>query len=179
MISIQIKDIGQFMTILLSESSDAFDDFLVGKVTIVTGVTYMIDGHLNREFYTKEEIGLLRETAEKEGQIFSEDMIRWTELKPRCYSVIKGKKAPLSFRFELYLPPEGINRFLTKAGITDLTANDLAGLSLNIKYGSEGLNLTTAVSYKTFIMDRTADKKWDEHLISMLDRLSISFTEAL
>ncbi|MCR5734007.1 MAG: DUF5721 family protein [Lachnospiraceae bacterium] len=177
MIRLKINDIGQFMTLLLSDNSHAFDDYLVNRVTIATNVTYSIDGHINGDYYTKEELDALADDAGKTGQDSLPGMIRWGELKSRCYSVIKGKKVPLSFKFELYLSPEDTDGFLKDYDITDLTKNDIAGLALNIRYDSAGLYATAAASLKIFTADRSVGQNWDKAVISFFNRLGISFDE--
>ena len=106
-----IKNTGLFMTGLLSEKETAFDQFLLYEAVIAMGNTYTIDGHINRDFYSADEIEILKQQASENGRIFSEDMIRWEAAKNFCFDFIKGKKAPLSFKVTLCLAPENINRF--------------------------------------------------------------------
>ena len=49
----RISDLKNFMNKLLL--SDHFDYFLLEEGTIVTANTYRIDGHVQKDFYTKEE----------------------------------------------------------------------------------------------------------------------------
>ena len=52
MLAIQIKDVKTFMSKLLS--GNTFDSFLLEEAQIHTFNTFVIDGHQNRDFYTKE-----------------------------------------------------------------------------------------------------------------------------
>ena len=54
MLAIQIKGIKAFMAKLLN--TEIFDVFLLEEAQIQTANTFIIDGHLNRDFYTKEEL---------------------------------------------------------------------------------------------------------------------------
>ena len=52
MIAIEITDLKIFMnTLLLKET---FDTFYLEEATLKTAQTFVIDGHLNKEFYTKD-----------------------------------------------------------------------------------------------------------------------------
>lgn len=73
MIAIQITDLKYFMNTLLLK--EAFDSFLLEEATIKTAQTYIIDGHINQDFYTKEELenfpaGSLKLTSFKEMRPF-------------------------------------------------------------------------------------------------------------
>ena len=46
----QIKELKNFMAKLLA--TDAFDDFLLAEATITTYNTFIIDGHLVKEFFS-------------------------------------------------------------------------------------------------------------------------------
>ena len=59
-----IKNTARFMTGLLSEKETAFDQFLLGEAVIMTGNTYTIDGHINRSFYTEEELLQMKKQQE-------------------------------------------------------------------------------------------------------------------
>lgn len=156
-----IKNTARFMTGLLSEKETAFDQFLLGEAVIMTGNTYTIDGHINRSFYTEEELSDLKQTALNEGRIFSEDMIRWKSAKSYCYECIKGKKLPLSFKISLCLAPENVERFL--AGLdTSFTSGQISSLNVNIKYDGSTLTCTTAVSLTIFTMDKSIEHSWDQ-----------------
>ncbi len=97
MILIKVTDIKHFMKKLLFENETAFDSFLLSEASITTGNTVTIDGHINKEFYSQEELALLEETALENGRIYSSVMSRWSVLKSFCFQLIKGKKTPLCF----------------------------------------------------------------------------------
>ena len=148
------------MTGLLSDKETAFDQFLLSEAVIVTGNTCTIDGHINKDFYTKDELDILRQEAADEGRIFSEDMIRWRSAKSFCYDCIKGRKLPLSFRVNLCLAPENVRKFLSGLD-TSVTPEQVSSLNVNIKYDGSTLSCTTAVSLTIFTMDKSIEHSWD------------------
>lgn len=156
-----IKNTAMFMTGLLSEKETVFDRFLLNEAVIMMGNTYTIDGHINRDFYTADEIDMLKQQSADNGLIFSEDMIRWESVKNFCYEYIKGKKTPLAFRIVFCLSPENTVRFLSGLE-SSVSPEQIGSLNVNIKYDGSTLSCTTAVSLKIFTMDKTLEHAWDE-----------------
>ena len=164
----RIKNTALFMTGLLSDKETVFDHFLLNEAIIVTSTTHTIDGHLNRDFFTADELDILRDDAKKEGRIFSEDMVRWESVKGYCHSCIKGRKPPISFRITLCLAGENVEKFL--AGIdTTILPDQVGSLNVNIKYDGGARTCTTAVSLKVFSMDRSFNTAWDDMFERFLD----------
>ncbi len=176
MILLKITDIKHFMKKLLSENETAFDSFLLAEASITTGNTFSIDGHINKDFYSAEEIESMTETASINGRICSLQMSRWDTLKAYCFQLIKGKKTPLSFRFIFYLAPDNIERFLSSIE-TSLTLQDINGLTFNIKYDGQSLTCTTATSLKLFTMDKTVEHSWDSMIKKFLSKQDIGYEE--
>ena len=178
MIFLKIKGIKQLMHLLLSENETAFDQFLLAKAEIATHMTTVIDGHLNSDYYSSEELSELKYNAEKEGRIFSEKMVRYHTAKSLCFQTIKGKKVPKSFMFSFYLADENIDKFL--AGIdTVFTRNDISGLSLNLKYEDGELTCTSATALTIFSTDKSIDKAWDGMVRKFFDSLSVEYEELI
>ena len=77
---------------------EIFDKFLVREAEIVTYNQFTIDGKVRQGYFSKEEL--------EENRI--EEYSSWKTLKPVCYSLIKGKRLPESFRivFQCPHPPE-------------------------------------------------------------------------
>lgn len=160
-----IKNTANFMTALLSDREKVFDQFLLSEAVIVTGNTFTIDGHINRDFYSEDDLLMLRQEASDKGRIFSEDMIRWESIKPFCYECIKGSRLPLSLKLVFCLAPENVDKFLS--GIdSEITKDQICSLNVNIKYDGSTLTCTTAISLKIFTMDRSIEHAWD----SMFER---------
>lgn len=149
------------MTGLLSDKEKIFDQFLLYEAVISMGNTYTIDGHINRDFYTSDEIDILKQQACDNGRIFSEELVRWESVKGFCYECIKGRKRPLSFKIIFCLAPENVNRFLSGYDIS-VTSDQINSLNIVIKYDGNALTCTTAVSFKIFTLDKSPEHAWDE-----------------
>ena len=174
MIYLKITDIKHFMNMLLIDK--AFDQFLLSDASISMASTYIIDGHINKTFYSNEELENLKAEAQSEGRIFSEKMQRFSQVKPICLNIIKGKKTPSSFKFVFCLSDENTEKFLNTFE-SSFTPNDIGNLSLNIKYDSNGLFATTAVSLNIFSMDKSINAAWDNMVKKFFISNGINFEE--
>lgn len=172
---IKITDIKNFTKKLFYE--DSFDQFLLSEGNIVTNASFSIDGHLNPSFYTNEEIDQLTLEAAEHGRIFSKEMLRWEAVKAYCFSIIKGKKTPTSFKFTMYLAPENVDKFLATSSFKDvnISRNDISCLAINIKYDKTGLSITTGTSLTIFTMDKTVENAWDNMIMKFLTSLDITY----
>lgn len=164
-----INNTGLFMTALLSDKDTVFDQFLLSEAIIMTGTTFTIDGHINKSFYSVEELEELHISASENGRIYSEDLVRWEAVKEHCFNCIKGKKTPLSLRISFCLAPENVIRFLNSAE-TGIKPDDVRSLNVNIKYDGSTLTCTTAVSLSIFTMDKTLENAWDEMFARFLSK---------
>jgi hypothetical protein len=182
MIHLQAEQLGTFMGKLFS--SDSFDSFLLEEASIRTAVTWDLDGHLNRDFYTAEE------WDDKTARPW--DLLPWSEIRPLCRELIKGKKAPVSFRFVLQLKPEYLSRTLHAGAksASDMSAAarptadsgtpsslPVSALLLNIRYDGSAASILTGVSYSTFTLDRSAEALWDKTVIRFLESREIPCRE--
>ncbi|NLG03419.1 MAG: hypothetical protein GX567_06275 [Clostridia bacterium] len=154
MISFKINDVKGCMLRLLSETDHTFDSFLLSEAVITTYNTFHIDGHMNKEFFANDE-----DTPDAcEGAGYS----TWKTLKPICFSLIKGKRTPLNFKFIFLLSPENTHKFLAQTNLNDSFSPDtINGLILNIKYDGSSLSATTATSLQTFTLDKSLEHEWD------------------
>lgn len=121
MTALKVEDVKAFTSKLFVK--EEFDSFLVKEVTIVTYNVFSIDGHIRQGYYTEEEL------EEKRIEEFSS----WSMLRPVCFSLIKGKKLPGSFRIVLQLPPQNVEKFAKSAG-AGIDGSQIQGLYLNIRY---------------------------------------------
>lgn len=164
MTSFQITDLKNFMATLLA--SDTFDSFLLEEASITTYNTFHIDGRFVPDFFHKEE----EDTSFLEEYSFS----KWKDMRPICFSLIKGKKTPISFKFIFQLHPASMKALLEK-GDTNLTGKDVKAFVLNMKYENGQLSLITAISTFTFLMDKSADIIWDQSFTQFLNTHGISY----
>lgn len=145
--------------------SPAFDSFLFIEGEITTFNTFQIDGRLKKEFYHQvpgEDTAPDREYA------------LWKEQREFCFSLIKGKRTPLSFKFILSLSTPNISRLLTQEELP-FTPNDVQGLYLNFKYDGTHLSCTTGTSMNLFTMDKTLEQAWDKMAQRIFAKYEIPF----
>ena len=164
MLALQISSMKNFMNQLLA--ADTFDIFLLEEAVISTANTYTIDGRINRDFFSAEEL---------ENGICPYEFQPWSELKGLCFHLIKGKHTPLFFKFVLHLKPEKISALFQQN--TDVDLSQVKALVLNIKYDGSKAVLTTGTAYHTFVMSKEADILWDRALTSYLSTKEIPFEE--
>ncbi|MCD8326894.1 MAG: DUF5721 family protein [Lachnospiraceae bacterium] len=79
----QIDEVKVFMRRLLT--SPAFDSFLFVEGTLQMALSYEFDGHLNRDFFTKEDLEAIPE---------KEVYLPYSQMRPILFSLIRGKKPP-------------------------------------------------------------------------------------
>ncbi|MGN0308775.1 MAG: DUF5721 family protein [Lachnospiraceae bacterium] len=166
MIALEIKDIKNFMNKLLS--SELFDYFLLEEARIQTSNTFLIDGHLNKDFYSREEL--------EDPEFLPYELSLWKTMKATCFQLIKGKKVPLLFKLTLLYNPRDSHLLLEKAGAGEY-ASSLKSLVLTIRFDQKGLILTTGTSFHTFFMDKEPDLIWDEECRRFLTTAGIDFEE--
>jgi hypothetical protein len=147
MISLQLTNIKQSMAQLLL--SDTFDSFLFLEGEIVTFNTFTIDGYLQKDFFPKDTP--------------LETYARWSMLRDYCFSIIKGKTTPLSFRFIFGLCDEEIARFLEKYDLS-FSKEQVKGLYLNFRYDGTTLHCVTGTSLNVFTMDKSLEQTWDKEV---------------
>ena len=85
------------------------------------------------------------------------------EEKEKIFSLVKGKKTPLSFQFVMMLKPDLSPEFLAKYNLA-VREEEIAGLFINILYDRQGLKCTSGVSRKTFVLDKTLEEAWDQEV---------------
>lgn len=162
----KIKNVKQFMSKLLA--SEAFDIFMLEEASISTYNTFIIDGHQNKDFYTTEEW--------EDREIRPYDFSTWKQVRPICYSLIKGTRTPSAFKFILHLVPEHVQTILEK-GDTNVTSTQLKALVVTIKYDGTTLTLITGTSFHTFVMDKSIESLWDSAIKQFLNKREIEYEE--
>ncbi len=164
MTALKVEDVKAFTSKLFVK--EEFDSFLVKEVTIVTYNVFSIDGHIRHGYYTEEEL------EEKRIEEFSS----WSMLRPVCFSLIKGKKLPGSFRIVLQLPPQNVEKFAKSAG-AGIDGSQKQGLYLNIRYEDGALYCITGTSLNFFTMDKTLELEWDQAVRNFMRSHGIVCTE--
>lgn len=164
MIALKIEDIKPFTSKLFV--GEVFDRFLVKEASISTFNTFTIDGNIRPGYYSREEA-----EEEKIGSLST-----WAMMKPFCFSLIKGKKLPGSFRIIMQMPLEEAERFLSSRQIP-LHSDQVKGLYVNIRYEEEKLTCVTGTSVSVFTLDKTLDEEWDQAFKVFLKQNQILFLE--
>lgn len=164
MLALQITSMKTFMNHLLV--ADTFENFLLAEATVSTANTYQIDGHINKEFYTAEELS--------DPSCCPYDFALWKDIKPYVFQLIKGKKTPLFFKVVLHLKPENVGKLLAAGGCS-VPTEQVKALVLTCKYDGSHAVLTTGSSFHTFIMSKEPDEIWDKALIQFLTKKGIEF----
>lgn len=144
-----ILDTKKCMTELLLQNT--FDDFLFIEGEITTYNKFSIDGYIYKEFYgTEAEEVSMKETHST-----------WDMLRDYCFSIIKGKRTPLNFRFIFSLPKDKIHRLISGKQL-DFHPDTVQGLYLNFKYDGAVLTCTTGTSLNTFTLDKSLEHAFDK-----------------
>ena len=158
MIALTLTDIKDFTLHLLKK--DTFDSFSFIEGEIVTFNTFRIDGFIQKSFFdTGTELP---------------EYSYWKNIREHCFAVIKGKRAPLSFRFVFSLSRKNIERLAAQSA-APVTPDDVQGLYLNIHYDGCRLTCVTGTSFKTFTMNRTLEHAWDEMAERFLKQKEIEY----
>lgn len=158
MIALKLTSPKNFMSHLLL--SETFDHFLLIEGEITTFNTFHIDGYIRKDFF-----------EEKEGL---PEYSSWKQVRDFCWSLIKGKRTPLGFKFVFSLSAENIARLIESEHL-DFKPNDVQGLYLNVCFDESRLTCVTGSSLKTFSMDKSLDKSWDTMVQRFFTKKGIEF----
>ena len=166
MLALKLTDIKVFMNKLLR--SETFDHFLLQEAVITGAAQYIIDGRINPEYFSEEEL--------EDSKLTGYSILPFSMLRGNCFDLIKGRKTPTSFKFVFLLSPENQKKTLESLH-TSFTEKDIRGFYLNLKFQNNTLTLTTGVSYQIFTMDKSLEEEWDKLVIRFLKQQEISFDE--
>lgn len=164
MISLQITDVKSFMYQLLK--TELFDHFLLPKAVITNSITYHLDGHLNTDFYSEDELDALG--------LKGLTIAPFSLLRSNCFELIKGKRTPSYFKFVFMLSPENLSNTL-KQTHSNFTENDISGVYFNLHFQNQILTCTTGISYQIFSIDRSFESEWDNLVCKFLKNHGISY----
>ena len=128
--------------------SETFDSFLFIEGEIVTFNTFAMNGRLQKDFFDKDMTP---------DRIYS----LWREVREYCFSLIRGKRTPLRFKFVFGLTEPNIEKLLKQQGLA-FSPGDVQGLYLNISYNGTSLKCVTGTSMNLFTMDKSLEEAWDK-----------------
>lgn len=156
MVSEQITNIKNFMAKLLIGKD--FDIFYVTDISITTSNTFHIDGHIMKDFYSKEEYEALG----------CPSVSMWRELKPLCYQIIKGHNTPLNFKIIFKMPDSVVVDIINKNEL-DTPFENINGFFLNIKYDNNSLSYVTGTSLNVFDLSKDAEHAFDKYITDFMN----------
>ena len=159
MIALELTEVKECMAkLLLSETFDPFY-FIEGEIT--TFGTFTMDGYLKKDFFDAEEAP-------------TRDYALWKDMREYCFSLIKGKRTPLSFKFVLGLSDSNIEKLLLQQGL-DFKPQDVRGLYINLKYDGTKLQCITGTAMNLFTMDKSLEQAWDKMIQKFFTQKEIKF----
>lgn len=88
----------------------------------------------------------------------------WADMRGYAYNIIKGAVSPKSIKIVLGY---------------DVHSADLpeaAALFLNIHFENSKIDLTTGMSVKSFTLDKSGERSWDDFVMKFLDSAGIKYT---
>ena len=159
MIALALTDVKECMGKLLL--SETFDPFYFIEGEIVTFSTFTIDGYLKKDFYDAEN------APEREYAL-------WKDVREFCFSIIKGKRTPLSFKFVLGLSDSNIEKLLLQQDL-DFKPQDVRGLYINLKYDGQNLQCVTGTAMNLFTMDKSLEQAWDKMIQKFFTQKEIKY----
>lgn len=164
MTTLQILSIKNFMNHILSQTT--FDTFLLEEAIIKTYNTFVIDGHIQKDFYSLEELS--------DSNLCPYDFSQWKDIKKICFDLLKGKRLPISFKIVLHLLPDTMQSLLNGA-VLPYEPSLVSAFVLNIQYDKGRLTVTTGISYRSFVLDKQADSIWDNYFINYMNSHEIEY----
>ncbi|MDR2648287.1 MAG: DUF5721 family protein [Clostridiales bacterium] len=133
----------------------AFDGFLVRGAEISVLMKIEISGILDKNYFPEAERGAI-----------NRNYVRWAEIKPFVFSLIRSGRTPSALKIVFSLPDEDAIALHDNA----------SALFLNLLFEGRRLRFTTAVSQRSFSLDRSLDAVWDSYIKDFLikNRWSVS-----
>ncbi|HCA33721.1 MAG TPA: hypothetical protein DEP00_01035 [Lachnospiraceae bacterium] len=176
-----VPDVRLFMQGLLTGRLFYGWQFRSAQINVIN--LYEIDGRVNTDYITDEEKAQ-REAGHKLSYL------NWDEVQSRVRSLILGGHTPTMMNLTLALDPSmvpGLDRDLVDSVLLNIrfgkpqnTAVEGAGTD---REGSADtlqapvLTLITGISMKTFTMDKSQERLWDEKVPGFFERHNIPLTE--
>ena len=163
MIALSIIDVKDFMNKLLI--GEVFDRFFLVEASVTTFNTFTIDGRLQQDFFDTDTVAMHKSN--------SIEYSLWRDVKPYCFSVIRGRRTPLNFRIVLQLSHKQTQQILNPSFPVGSVPD--CRFCLNLQYRNDSLLCTTGVSYTSFCLDKRPEHLWDEIIRKFLSGQHIAF----
>jgi len=163
LISFTPKSSKEFMTSLLL--SETFDQYELMQGEITTFNTFTINGFLQKDFFIvgdDKPVDLSSPT-----HIGAREYSTWAEVKPIALHIIKGKRAPLQFKFTLRLATKETQ--LIEKQVEDTTsATSTPSLLLSIRFDGQQITCVSGTNHASFTIDKTWEHTWDRYVTQFL-----------
>ena len=164
MVALKMEELKDFTRKLFVE--EVFDWWMMREAVITTFNMFTIDGRIRKGYFMEQEL-------EEKG---IGELSPWKLVRPVCFSLIKGKRLPESFRITLQLPGARVEQFLQSVQ-PDFKAEQVSGMYLNIRYEEQKLYCVTGTSLNVFTLDKKIEQEWDETVKRFLREREIVYTE--
>ena len=161
--TIEILDIKPFMQLLFQ--TNTLDSYEFVSAAIRTDMTYTLDGHINKDFFTEDELEQMH--ASDTSYLF------WQYAKEKVFQLIKGKKTPSQLKIVLKLSDKDIHSLLDSTH-SSLTTADIDGMFVNILFQEGKLTIVCGISYKIFTMDKSLENELTTNISAILKAASIT-----
>ena len=159
MIALALTDVKECMAKLLL--SETFDPFYFIEGELVTFSTFTMDGYLKKDYFNAEN------APEREYAL-------WKDVREFCFSLIKGKRTRLSFKFVLGLSDSNIEKLLLQQEL-DYKPQDVRGLYINLKFDGQNLQCITGTAMNLFTMDKSLEQAWDKMVQKFFTQKEIKY----
>lgn len=153
--AIHVLDIKPFMQLLFQTTT--LDHYQFVSATVLTDMSYTLDGHINQRFFQEDELSSLG--------ITDSHYLPWSITKGKIFSLIKGKKTPTQLKIVLRAGENDVNHLLESTK-SSLKPNDIDGLFLNIIFQDNTLNVICGISYQIFTMDKNLEDEFAGNILS-------------
>ena len=163
MVCLKIKNTKALMQKFLMTGD--FADFLLVEAQVDTFVSYVIDGRVRREFYTREE--------QKQQEL--SEFAAWESMRPQVLQIVKGKRTPLFMKLVLACMPQKAKACLKAVEGQGDSESFVKYLLCTVKYESGVITLTGGISYQGFTMDKSPEKCWDRELCGLLEEMGLAY----
>lgn len=161
--SIHILDIKPFMQLLFQ--TEQLNEYEFVSADIRTDMTYSLDGHINRSFFSEEEL--------IQHSLTQRSYLTWSIAREKVFTLIKGKRTPSLLKIVLRASvPETEN--LISSTNSSLNSNDIDGIFLNIIFQENKLNVICGISHKIFTMDKELESEFSAKIITLLKSSGIT-----
>ena len=128
----------------------------------------------NYDFFNIYHRRLFEERIFEAGTAPDREYTLWKEVREYCFSLIKGKRTPLGFKFVLGLSASNIQKLIGQQGL-DFELEDVRGLYINLKYDGKNLQCVTGTAMNLFTMDKSLEQAWDVMVQKFFTQKEISY----